>query len=445
MASLRGRLSGGLLISLIVILVLQWFYVSEFIGHLGEGYVESRLTHDAESILSALYIDKRGVIKLAEEKIGAIYHRPFSGHYYKIFFEGYEPVRSRSLWDNDIKIPLSIVGKSVKTRVIGPQGQNLMLLTSGYMKYDRAVSISVAEDVTRMEADIKNFQAGYAIVSFFGIAMLMLTQWAIVRRGLAPLGRAREDLLKLERGEVESIESDVPTEVRPLVDEINQLLKVMTERLKRSRKAVGNLAHALKTPLTAISRLSEDTEIADSEMRSTLKKNSEFINNLIDRELARARLAGPLLMGQSVVVEKDISDLIITLEQIYRDKNISIEWNPAHPEFSILADREDIMELLGILLDNACKWAKSRVLFSVTCAPDVSFIVEDDGPGCPQDKLELLKVRGVRLDESGHGHGLGLSIAADIVDSYSGTIEFGRSDKLGGFCAAVRLANVGTA
>ncbi len=439
MASLRGRLSVGLVISLIIFLFLQWFYVSSYIRHLVEGYVESRLVHDSESILSALYVDDNGSIKLAVEKTGAIYHRAFSGHYYKLFVEDSEPVRSRSLWDKDIKTPQLTVGESVKTRVMGPQDQNLMTITSAYVRHGRTVSISVAEDVTQMEADIKGFHAGYTIVSFLAIAILILTQWIIVRQSLAPLGRAKEDLLKLERGEIESIESGVPSEVRPLVDEINRLLKVMTERLKRSRKAMGNLAHALKTPLTSITRLSEENDITNSELRATLKKNTEVVNNLIDRELARARLAGPSLIGQGAVSEKDISDLIGTLERIYRDKNLSIEWSLAPQEFSIMADREDIVELLGILLDNACKWAKSRVIFTATSAPEISFVVEDDGPGCPQNELESLKGRGVRLDESGQGHGLGLSIAADIVDSYSGTIEFGRSESLGGFMVSCRI------
>lgn len=443
MQSLNGKLSAGLLISLLVILILQSLLISVSIRRLIERYVNSRLVHDSENVLSAMYMDTDGSFKLKPDRIGAIYNRPFSGHYFRISFDNGSVLRSRSLWDEDIKLSNAKPGKSFNKLTVGPQEQQILTLSSGYVKQGRTISITVAEDVSHLESDIKWFQKVYIIASIVIMVTLVITQWLIVRAALAPLSRAQKDLSRLEKGEIKSIESDLPSEVRPLVDEINSMLTVMNQRLKRSRKAMGNLAHALKAPLTTISRISEDVEINSSELRAVLKKNTEAINNLIDRELTRAMVAGPVSLGQNFINEKDISDLIKTLELIYREKNLSIEWSLKPPNFSIYADKEDIMELLGVLLDNACKWSRSRVVFTAACGQDVIFVVEDDGPGCDQNKLETLKKRGVRLDESGSGHGLGLSIADDIVKSYSGLIEFNRSDSLGGFLVRVRLTDAG--
>lgn len=443
MQSLKGKLSAGLLISLLVILVLQTLFVSVSIRRLIEDYVNSRLVQDSENVLSALYIDTDGSFKLKPDRVGAVYNRPFSGRYFRISFDSGRVLRSRSLWDEDIEISNVKPGESFEKRTVGPQEQQILTLSSGYVKHGRTLSITVAEDVSHLESDIKWFQKVYIMVSIVIMVTLVITQWLIVRAALAPLSRAQKDLSRLEKGEIKSIESDLPSEVRPLVDEINGMLTVMNQRLKRSRKAMGNLAHALKTPLTTISRISEDDEINNSELQSVLKKNTEAINNLIDRELTRAMVAGPVSLGQSFIAEKDISDLITTLERIYREKNLSIEWSLKPSNFSIYADKEDIVELLGVLLDNACKWSRSRVVFTATCGQDVTFVVEDDGPGCDQDKLQTLKKRGVRLDESGNSHGLGLSIADDIVESYSGLLEFDRSESLGGFLVRVRLVDAG--
>lgn len=435
---MRGRLVLGLVISLAAVFALQSLLVPGVIRRMIEDYVNSRLSHDSESVLSAIVFDDKGEPSLKPDGIDAIYHRPFSGHYFKIIIEG-APLRSRSLWDRDISIQGVGPGDSRVLHVAGPEGQTLIVIVSGYKKQGREITIAVAEDLSRIESDIARFQAAFALFSIVVLVSLITVQWLIVRAGFAPLARAREEAKRLERGEIERIETETPSEIQPLVEEINHLLGIMTQRLKRSRNALGALAHALKTPLTTLVRLADESEDVRSEERvSMLKKNTRVIQDLIERELARARLAGPARPGQAFQAEKDTADIIETLKSIYRDKNLEIEWSVA-PNVSFNADREDMMELLGILLDNACKWARSRVRLKIENGSRAIFIVEDDGPGCPDEKIGDLTKRGARHDERASGHGLGLAIALDIVESYSGNIELGRSESMGGFMASATL------
>jgi signal transduction histidine kinase len=160
---------------------------------------------------------------------------------------------------------------------------------------------------------------------------------------------------------------------------------------------------------------------------------------LIDRELKRARIAGAAAPGQRVILENEIKDLVDTLKKIYRNKELSIQCQIPKGSF-FTGDRDDLLELLGNLLDNACQWATHRILLTVKHNTEgLCLRVEDDGPGCPPEQLDLLTQRGVRIDESHGGHGLGLAIVADILEHYEGRLHLGRSSDLGGFLAQVEI------
>jgi signal transduction histidine kinase len=213
----------------------------------------------------------------------------------------------------------------------------------------------------------------------------------------------------------------------------------MQDRLERSRSALGNLAHALKTPLTVLVQL-EDSETVrqQPQLRQQLTEQTGTIRQIIDRQLKRARLAGVSTPGLMFEPGREFEGLVTILKQIYGERGLEIELD-IPPDKSFAGDREDMLELFGNLLDNACKWASSRVLVTVSDAPGLEVSVEDDGPGCPPELREQLSQRGRRLDESTAGHGLGLAIVRDIVEYYQGTMEFGQSDKLGGFRVDVAL------
>lgn len=231
----------------------------------------------------------------------------------------------------------------------------------------------------------------------------------------------------------------MPYEVSALVEEVNSLLKVMEQRLLRSRNALGNLAHSLKTPLTVLQQLAHEEALqSQPDIRHTLETQTTNMRKITDHVLKRARLAGEGGSNSNFNIELELHDLASALKSIYREKNVSIFLDVPVNE-SLPIDREDVLELLGNLMDNACKWSRSTVKVSVFVTQDFQVIIEDDGPGVSEEFQSTLTTRGTRFDEAVTGHGLGLSIAEYIVEQYKGSIEFGRSDDLKGFRVAVNL------
>ena len=244
---------------------------------------------------------------------------------------------------------------------------------------------------------------------------------------------------KLERGEVVALTEAVPLELTPLVKKFNELLRLMDQRLVRSRNALGNLAHALKTPLALLTQQLESPELdnAPAGIREEMETQVERIRALMDRELKRARLAGSGGTGHHFEPEQEFPFLIELLERMYSSRKLKVQSNLAKG-LVIEADREDMLELLGNLLENAFKWANRRIeVSSVLHEDNMELVVEDDGPGCSDEQIEELTRRGVRLDEQKEGHGLGLTIAKDIASLYGAQLRLGRSEKLGGFRAGI--------
>lgn len=444
MQSLQGRLGLGLLVTVLLLFAAQWVVVDASLRTLTEQYFSLRLTHDVESLLGGMEFAADGRPLVNEERGDPIFRRPFSGHYYQVLSGSYT-VHSRSLWENVLAVKPVAVGSRFLTTTSGPLRQPLIMLVAGFEKRGHILTIAVAEDYTPIEREFGAFHFRYVLITLAIVLGLIVLQIWVVRHGLRPLQQVRGDVRRLEQGEIQTLRKDVPTEVVPLVEEINHLVAIMGERLDRSRNALGNLAHALKTPLTALDQLLNSEELQPhSRLLAQLRGQSEIIGGFIQRELKRARLAGAATPGRRFNVRGELPPLLEALKQIYLAKNLSLE-SQIPPRFSYPAEREDMLELFGNLLDNACKWATSKVRLEVIEGPGLSFSVEDDGPGAPQEKLAQISERGVRLDESVGGQGLGLSIAREIVAHYHGEMGFERSPRLGGFRAWVRLPAVGGA
>jgi signal transduction histidine kinase len=435
-ASLKARLGVGLTASLLVVFVLQWFLVAGSVRAVATAYVGSRLEHDADNLLAALRFDATGRPLLGARSADIIYERPFSGHYFRLA-SGEHVLRSRSLWDQDL--PTIITAQTDTRRTPGPQAQTLLLLTRMHMKQDRVFTLSIAEDLSGIEADIDRFTARYTLVSAIALALLLALQGAIVYVSLRPVDRLRADVRRLERGEIGALREDAPSEIAPLVHELNHLLALMGQRLQRARLALGNLAHALKTPLTLLTDAAADRALeAQPALRARVQTQVETLRRLIDRELKRARVAGAAVPGQRLDLAVEVPRLVATLREIYRERPIDIHYI-LPDDAAYAADREDVFELLGNLLDNACKWARSEVRLSMDTAQRLAFTIEDDGPGVAPDEITRLAQRGARLDENMPGHGLGLAIARDIVESYGGDMDLDRSPELGGLRVHITL------
>lgn len=441
MVSLKGRLSLGLTLSLITLLLLQWLIASVAIKRLTEEQLVTRLAHDAESLLAGVEFAADGTLTLDPLRLSAVYQRPYSGHYFAVGADaGWQ--FSRSFWDTTLDLPRLPSGADTRIRTAGPERQQLLVLALGFNKQDRNLTIAVAEDLSPLLAGLRWFQWIYGLVSAAVLVALLLIQHLIVTQSLRPLEAVRESMHRLERGEAPRIEAAGPSEIAPLIEQLNRLLTNMGSRTRRSREALGNLAHALKTRLAVLGQAGERPElVAHPQLRAAIRDSTEAIRRIVERELKRARLMGEALPGKRVNLADEVSLLTQTLKVLHADKTPAINARIAE-DARFLGDREDLLELLGNLLDNACKWCRGQVSLTVTNGDGCGFVVEDDGPGCATAELEALTQRGFRADESIPGSGLGLAIVKDIVESYGGTLRFGRSAILGGLQVQVRLPDL---
>ena len=268
--------------------------------------------------------------------------------------------------------------------------------------------------------------------------LILLLQRVIVSRALRPLEQARQQLLQLQQGQRSQLEQQVPVELEPLVAQINHLLVHTEDTLKRSRTALGNLGHALKTPLAVLVSLAGREELKQlPALRESLNSQLQQIEQRIARELGRARLAGEALPGAHFDCTCELPELFSTLSMIH-GAHLQLDWQ-AEPGLRLPWDREDLLELLGNLLDNACKWTDSQVLLQISRQPQGYLVqIDDDGPGIDVTRREEVLSRGNRLDEQVAGHGLGLGIVRDIVDAWDGQLQLADSP-LGGLRVTVNL------
>ncbi len=441
MKSLQARLSLGLLVGLIVIFVVQWYIAHRALEYLLIRYATLHLEEDAENLLAALRLDNGTDIQPDAARIDSRYQRPFSGNYFLVKI-GDDTIQSRSLWDFTIDVPPTAVGESIDSEVDGPSGQHLLMVARGFRKFDRGIVVVVAEDIRPLRADVETFQWQFAVVATVMLIVVIVLHMFWVRRGLSPLKSIQRELHLLESGELKKLTVELaPSEVQPLVRQVNRLLEAMLSRMERSRRALGNLAHALKTPLTALTQHIDGPELQQHpETQAELRRYAEAVRELIERELKRARMAGDAMPMQRYDLRAEIDSLLQTLRMVHREKNLAI--NAQIPETtSCPVDREDLFELLGNLLDNACKWARTRVRLVIDSNKGWEFKVEDDGPGVSAEHFDRIAQRGIRIDETTKGHGLGLSIVQDLVDSYHGTIKFDISPELGGLRVAIQFPN----
>lgn len=438
MMSLRRRLNRGLVIILSVVFVGHWLAADWVIRAVAEKQMLTRLQHDGDSLIDTLKLAADGQMMFDSSHAGTVYGQAYSGHYFVIEFDD-QTYYSKSL--QAFVLPFAAVPPGTAKQfhyANGPQQQPLLVLSRGFERFGHIISISVGEDLTDIGRDIDQIRLAYLVLTAMVLLIAIGLQSNDVRRSLRSLQAARDELALIASGRQQQIQARVPTEIKPLVEEVNRLLVLVERRLHQSRTAIGNLAHALKTPLAMLFRLAEHSQLdAHPELRQQLQQQTQAIHERIERELKRARISGNTQTASVFNPRQELTALAMLLHNIYIDKGLMIQVNA--PDQLIHFDREDMLELTGNLLDNACKWANRHVVINVENRQGMIISVEDDGPGCAEQDMLQLSQRGLRLDEAVQGHGLGLAIVRDIAEFYGGTLMIARSQTLGGLLVNVRF------
>ncbi|MBF0270467.1 MAG: sensor histidine kinase [Magnetococcales bacterium] len=441
--TIKNQLLATLVTGLTVMILLSWWVVGMALRELTANYLEDRMDGEIASILAELSLDETDAVKLNEKHVDALFHHAFSGYYYQITLQGDGPVqtlRSQSLGEFSLQPPAIRPGEKLRHWGVGPKKEPLLVLVKSITLRERQLIITVAENLTPIEGDLDQFLWMHGIVSLLFLGLLTMIQIVAVRRAMRPIEEIREGVVQLMTGQISRLREDVPAEIKPVVEQINHLLLRLEQRLVRSRSTISNLAHAMKSPLTTLSQILRrgDPGLSDDHHQEMMSR-LDALQTLIDRELRRARMADQPVPGRFFIPEQALGMLARTLKNIHFQKKIEIDLN-LPPGLSLPFDEEDMMELLGNLLDNACKWCRGQIRVSLVEEKTRCILrVEDDGPGVDPGETAHLTRRGVRLDEQRSGHGLGLTIVRETVDHYAGTIRFDRSESLGGFLAEVIL------
>lgn len=302
------------------------------------------------------------------------------------------------------------------------------------------VVVAVVVRLTRNHPELAVRHATHFVMVVAALAFL-LGGWFLIRRAVAPFRTLRTGLSSVRDGRSQKIDGDYPTEVQPLVDDLNALLEDRERAVARALATAGDLAHGLKTPLAVLAQEAEQAA-ADGhhQLAATLSQLVERMQRQVEYHLARARATASVRAAPGVrcAVLPSVEGLVRTMRRLHvaRELTIEVDVSPTH---EIRGRREDLDEMLGNLLDNACKWARSRVVVSSSIDGDrISISVDDDGPGLdPSMRAQVLQ-RGVRADQQVRGSGLGLAIVSDLAELYGGAVTL-ETSALGGTRARLEL------
>ncbi|HXX09065.1 MAG TPA: sensor histidine kinase [Pseudolabrys sp.] len=421
----------------VVILLITGIVLSSLYRQAVERAFDRRLGVYLRTLVADVASPEEAGEKFPQSLGEPLFELPLSGWYWQVtrVDPGKSEVRSsRSLWDGglphlqDYGIAAGPDG-SREGYVAGPEDQRLRLVERNIDLGDEGhYLVAVAGDAAEISGETRSFDQALIITFSILAAVLLLTTTFQVRFGLAPLKRITDSLAAIRAGSAERLAGKFPEEIAPLARETNALIEANKEIVERARTHVGNLAHALKTPLSVM--VNEATAHGDEPFAKKILEQADIMRDQVARHLERARLAARLtVVGSVTEVAPVVTALARTMEKIHRDKRLAIEVH-ADGQAQFHGERPDLEEMIGNLVDNACKWAASRVVIEVVRErPDpesdrhiVRTIVDDDGRGLSPSEREQVAKRGQRLDETKPGSGLGLSIVLELAALYGGSL-----------------------
>jgi signal transduction histidine kinase len=399
---------------------------------------DARLSGLLDAAVAAAVTDAEGRVVVARAPAGADFERPFSGAYWQITAPDGSLATSRSLWDQTLPAATSGHEGVVLRDVSGPRDEMLRVAERDLLLPGATgtAHVAVALSRTEVEAEIHRLRA-LLLLTFSLLGMgLVAGVVAMVVAGLAPLRRVSQALAEIRDGRREQLAIEAPSEIAPLVVQLDELIAANRVTVERARSHVGNLAHAVKTPL-AVLRNALDQDRPDIE---TARAEASGLERLVQHHLARARTSAlaKANAGMSVAPFVIAEEIANALRRIFVDRGVSIVVEGERGVY-VRVDPQDLTEMLGNLMENACKWAHGEVLVSVLATDSkVLVTIIDDGPGLPKAERDAVIGRGVRLDERKPGSGLGLGIAAELAALHNGKLEISVAPS-GGVAATLHL------
>jgi signal transduction histidine kinase len=436
----------------VVILIITGIALSTLYRHAVERAFDRRLDVYLRTLVADVASPEEGGEKFPQSIGEPLFELPLSGWYWQVTrldTKTPEVHSSRSLWDSNLpRLPEGHSASAAEYRqgyAQGPEEQNLRIVERNIdLGGDGRYLISVAGDASEIDDETNSFDRAIGMTFAALTVALLLTTALQVRFGLAPLKRITDSLAEIRSGRAERLQGEFPVEIAPLARETNALIEANREIVERARTHVGNLAHALKTPLSVI--VNEAAARGNDPLAHKVLEQTDIMRDQVARQLERARLAArSSVIGTLVEIPPVVTALARTMEKLYRARDIAIDVDvPKDTRFR--GEQQDLEEMIGNLVDNSCKWAQSRVAIEVLAdqpaAGDgkrrVRIIVDDDGPGLSPAEREQVSQRGQRLDETKPGSGLGLSIVIELASLYGGVLTLGTAP-IGGLRAELAL------
>ena len=447
--SLRLRLVAGGAVAIAVALAIAGAALTLLFERHVARTVAADLEVHLKQLLAAIDVDPNGQLVLRQQPTDPRFSEPLSGLYWQIGDDRKQLLRSRSLWDTTLSPPMDDPppGEFHQHKLAGPAGSQVLLAERRVQltidNQSVPVRVVVAVDLARVSAAGTAFAIDLALALLVLGVILAIATWVQVGLGLRPLDALRRAIADIRSGSDQRLVARVPDEIRPLVEEVNALLDAREQEITRSRNRASDLAHGFKTPLAALAadsnrlRAKGETEIA-GEIEAVI----ETMRRHVDRELARARTRGGdrLRPGAVTLVAPLVKSLMDTVARTGAAGRIEYRMTIAD-DLAVPFDRADLAEVLGNLLENAARHAKSQVRVVAHRSPDRTVIsVEDDGPGIAPELHSTALARGSRLDERGGSTGIGLAIVQDVLDAYGCTLSLAASE-LGGLKASFAKGN----
>lgn len=454
---LRWRLLAATCVAITVALLLTGFFLAGLFRQHVTSQFDAQLLHQLDQLTASFEQDAQGQPSLKTPLSDPRWQAPYSGLYWQI-----EPVnnptallRSRSLWDAALQVPPDQPDDGDVHRHLssGPGGQPVRVLerTVHFQNPGPAAGsqppawrMLVAANTSDLEAAVDSFTGQLALyLAVLGVALLAAA-WAQVSLGLIPLRQLQASAQAVRRGDAQRLQGNFPAEVDPLVQDFNRVLEQNQQVVQRARQMAGNLAHAIKTPLAVLSGLAQERENTEpAALGRKLQEQVDTIRQQVDWHLGRARAASAGVPGLRTPVLPVLEGLARVMGKVHalREDRPAPTIQLVCPDAALAfaGEAQDLQEMTGNLLDNACKWARSQVRVEAALAEGrLAITIDDNGPGLDQTQRDAVFQRGFRADERVPGSGLGLDIAREVARLYQGELALSASS-LGGLRAVLTL------